>query len=87
MPIITCYLPVLYHSSDHSRAATLRRLVDNEPVALTRIQKLHRLEMSLKNPPKDANRGFCFGSNAILCDIVLAPRENGISYVHFTLAF
>ena len=47
----------------------------------------HRLILKLNRKMKDPAKGFCFGSNPNICDIVLGPRRQGISNLHFCITF
>lgn len=54
----------------------------SDPYELT-----HRLTLRLDNPVKDPAKGFCFGANPEVCDIVLGSQPQGICNTHFYLTF
>ncbi|EER40150.1 serine/threonine protein kinase [Histoplasma capsulatum H143] len=46
------------------------------------------LQLTFNNPPKDITRGFVFGTEKKICDVLLARRKRqGISGVHFCITF
>ena len=47
----------------------------------------HRLALNLDTGVKNPAKGFCFGSNPKICDIVLGTRRQGISNLHFYINF
>lgn len=48
----------------------------------------HRLQLTFDKPPKDANKGYSFGTDSKKCDVLLGPRgAHGISGLHFCITF
>ncbi|KAG5295526.1 calcium/calmodulin-dependent protein kinase [Histoplasma capsulatum G186AR] len=52
-------------------------------------KKYHHLCLTFDKPPKNAGRGFSFGSDKAVCDVLLAPNRtcHHISRVHFYITF
>jgi len=48
----------------------------------------HRLQLTFDKAPKDASKGYSFGTNSKSCDVVLGSRgARGISGLHFCITF
>ena len=48
----------------------------------------HRLQLTFSEKPKDASKGYSFGTDSKKCDIVLGNRgAHGISGLHFSITF
>lgn len=44
-----------------------------------------QLRFTFDQKPRDIQRGFVFGSNSDICDVLLGSSHTGISSVHFTI--
>lgn len=48
----------------------------------------HRIQLTFSQKPKDPSKGYAFGTNPRLCDVLLGYRGTpGISSVHFYITF
>jgi len=48
----------------------------------------HRLQLTFDEKPKDASKGYSFGTDSRNCDVLLGHRgAHGISRLHFSITF
>ncbi len=71
-----------------SREATPAGEARNDDDDHCKYDFAHRLQLTFEKKPKDPTKGFSFGTNEKVCDVVLGERgTRGISGLHFCITF
>ncbi|KAI9777559.1 MAG: hypothetical protein M1816_004702 [Peltula sp. TS41687] len=73
-----------------SRQSTPAQEQPDQDDSEDKYSSTHRIQLTLNGkPPKDPTRGYSFGTDPRLCDVVLGPSRNarGISGLHFYMTF